>query len=103
VPDRSHPPHEAAAELSAYLSARSVEHRLVEHEAAFTAAEEARAAAVPPAQAAKTIVVEDSGAYMLALVPASERLDMHKLRELLGAGKGLRLATEDEMAEAWPR
>lgn len=91
--------HEGAAVLSAYLSARGVKHDIVEHEAAFTAASEARAAAVPPDHAAKTVVLRDQGGYLLALVPASDRLDVHKLRDVLGAGKSLRLAREPEIAE----
>ncbi len=90
--------HESAGALSAYLSAHGVRHEIVEHAPAFTASLEARAAAVPPDQAAKTIVLHDHGAYLLALVPASERLDLHKLRDLLGASKSLRLAAEEEIA-----
>jgi len=88
-----------AGALSAYLSAHGVEHEIVEHAAAFTASSEARAAAVPPDHTAKTVVLQDHGAYMVALVPASERLDLHKLRVLLGACKSLRLASEDEIAD----
>ena len=91
--------HEGAGALSAYLTAHGVRHEIVEHAPAFTASSEARAASVPPDQAAKTIVLQDHGAYLLALVPASERLDLHKLRRLLGASKSLRLAGEDEIAE----
>lgn len=90
--------HEGVDALSAYLKAHSVEHEIVAHAVAFTAASEARAAAVAPEQAAKTVVLQDGGAYLLALVPASERLDLHKLRDLLGASKSLRLASEQEIA-----
>ena len=89
---------EGVAALSAYFNAHAVEYEIVEHDAAFTAAAEARAAHVPPHEAAKTVVVHDGGAYLLALVPASERLDLHKLRALLGATKSLRLASENEIA-----
>jgi Ala-tRNA(Pro) deacylase len=42
--------------------------------------------------------VRDEGGVRLAVIPASERLDMHKLKEELGS-RGLRLLTEQEMAE----
>ena len=90
--------HESVGALSAYLTTHGVEHEIVEHDAAFTAVSEARAAEVPLEETAKIVVLEDSGAYLFALVPASERLDLHKLRELLGASKSLRLAGEDEIA-----
>lgn len=95
---RSMVAHEHAGALSTYLTAHGVDHEIVEHDAAFTASSEARAAHVSPERVAKTVVLEDRGAYLLALVPASERLDLHKLRELLGASKTLRLASEDEIA-----
>lgn len=88
--------------VSGYLTAHGVEHQVIEHEEAVTAAGEARAASVPLEEAAKTIVVRDQGAYLLAVIPASERLDMHKLRNLLGATRSLRLASEEEMAQTFP-
>jgi Cys-tRNA(Pro)/Cys-tRNA(Cys) deacylase len=39
---------------------------------------------------------------VIAAIPASERLDLHKLRELLGATRQLRLATETEIARDFP-
>lgn len=91
--------HESTEALSTYLTAHGVEHRVIEHDETFTAASEARAAEVPAEQTAKTVVLEDRGTYLLALVPASDRLDLHKVRDLLGASKSLRLATENEIAE----
>lgn len=35
-------------------------------------------------------------------IPSSERLDLHKLRELLGATRRLRLADEEEIAREFP-
>ena len=85
-----------------FLDAERVEHRLIEHKSTMSAAEEARAAGEPTHKVAKTIVLEDRGGYVLAVVPGDERLDLHKLRGLLGATKALRLATEAEMADLFP-
>jgi Cys-tRNA(Pro)/Cys-tRNA(Cys) deacylase len=43
-------------------------------------------------------VLHDGSVYMIAAIPASERLGLHKLRELLGATRQLRLATEDDIS-----
>lgn len=91
--------HETAATLSAFLSGHGVVHKVIEHEPAFSAAAEARASHVPAHEAAKTVVLEDRGAYLLALVPASERVDLRKVRDIFGAGASLRMATEREIAE----
>ena len=63
---------------------------------------EARVAGRSPDEVAKTVVLHDGGAYVIAAIPASRRLDLHKLRELLGATRQLRLASEDEIARDFP-
>lgn len=90
--------HQHVDAISSYLNAHGVQHEVVEHRETYTAAAEGRAAHVAPDHVAKTVVLQDRGAYLLALLPASERLDLHKLRDGLGIGKTLRLATEDEVA-----
>ena len=91
-----------AASVVEYLDAEGVDHTLIEHDRTMSAAEEARATGEPAHTVAKTVVLEDRGGYVLAVVPGDERLDLHKLRELLGATRSLRLATEAEMAELFP-
>ncbi len=85
-----------------FLEGMSVAHELVEHESVMSAAAEARAAHQAPEHVAKTVVLHDGGAYVIAALPASCRLDMHKLRDLLGSTRQLRLATEDEIARDFP-
>jgi Ala-tRNA(Pro) deacylase len=80
-----------------YLDDAGVPYDVVDHEQTFTAGAEARAAGVEPDHAAKTVVLRDGDQYRLAVVPASHRLDVNKLRELLDASRKLRLATEEEM------
>jgi Ala-tRNA(Pro) deacylase len=86
------------AAVTEFLERAGVPYEVVEHERTQTAAAEARAAGMPPADVAKTVVLRDQNGLRLAVIPASERLDMHKLREALGS-TGLRLVTEREMAE----
>ncbi len=85
--------------VSRFLDERGIACEVVEHRQTFTAAAEARAAGVEPDHAAKTIAIRDGEGYRLAVLPASERLDMGKLRAALEAGGHLRLATEDEMRD----
>ena len=88
--------------VSEYLRAEGIPHEVVEHDETLSAAAEAAATQRPPQQVAKTVVLHDRGAYMLAVIPASQRLDLHKVRELLGASGALQLATEAQMAEDFP-
>jgi Ala-tRNA(Pro) deacylase len=75
---------------------------VVTHEDTFAAAREAEAAGVDAGQTAKTVLLHDHGGFSTAVIPASERLDLHKARALLEATSHLRLATEEEMAEEFP-
>lgn len=86
------------AAVTEFLEREGVPYELVEHDRTETAVAEARAAGMPPSDVAKTVVVRDQVGVRLAVIPASERLDMHKLKETVGS-KGLRLVTEAEMAE----
>jgi Ala-tRNA(Pro) deacylase len=87
---------------SEYLEERCVPYKLLDHEERFSAAAEARACGVAPHNAAKSVLLRDRATYHLAVIPASERLDLRKLRNLLGANGELRLATEREMAADFP-
>jgi Ala-tRNA(Pro) deacylase len=84
--------------LTRFLDERGVAHEPVEHEQTFSAADEAKAAGVPPDHAAKTMLLRDGDDYRMAVIPASHRIDLHKARDALGASSKLRLATEEEMA-----
>jgi Ala-tRNA(Pro) deacylase len=88
---------EGHAVVTEFLERHGVPYEVVEHERTQTAAAEARAAGMPPAGVAKTVVLRDQEGVRLAVIPASHRLDLHKVKRELGS-KGLRLVTEQEMA-----
>jgi len=81
-----------------FLRYAQTSYRLVDHEPVMSAAAEARTTHVPPDQVAKTIVLDDGANRVIAAIPASQRLDLHKLRRLLNATRRLRLAREDRIA-----
>ena len=85
-----------------FLEGEGVDYELIEHEPTMSAAAEARTMHQSPDQVAKTIVLHDGSVYVIVAIPASERLDMHKLREVLGATRRLNLAGEDEIAREFP-
>jgi Ala-tRNA(Pro) deacylase len=89
-------------EIVRELERNGLSYGLLAHRPTMTAGEEAAALDVPPEQVAKTVVLATEGGYVRAVLPASERLDLHKARELLGDGKATRLATEEELAAAYP-
>ena len=94
---------EGVESVTAYLDEHSANYQLVEHAERFTAAAEAQAAGIEPGDAAKDLILRDGESYVMAVIPASQRLDLGKARQLLEAGKSLRLATEDEIGRDFER
>src|SRR3954447_25421447 len=84
------------------LERRGVAFEVVEHDPTYAAAAEARALDRDPEATAKTVVLHDHDGYRLAVVPASERLDVRRARDLLGASHHLRLALKEEACGDFP-
>ena len=95
-------PHGVRA-VADHLEGEGVSFDVIEHPPTERAATEARAAHVPADRMAKTVVVRAPGAWLIAVVPASRRVDLDKLRHLLGIDEHVALATEAEIAEWFPR
>jgi prolyl-tRNA editing enzyme YbaK/EbsC (Cys-tRNA(Pro) deacylase) len=67
------------------------------HARTETAAAEAEALGVDPEEVAKTIVLSTPSGYVRAVVPASERIDLRKVREHVEGGKRVHLASEEDL------
>lgn len=100
----SRPRASAPVELTTrYLDQHGIRYEVFDHEPRFTAAAEALACGVAPHRAAKGIVMRDAqGRHWLVVIPASDHLDLRKLRRLLRSPPGLRLATEQELDAEFP-
>lgn len=94
---------EGVEAVTAYLDEHGADYQLVEHAERFTAAAEAQAAGIEPGDAAKDLILRDGESYVMAVIPASQRLDLGKARQQLEMGKSLRLATEDEIGRDFAR
>ena len=83
------------------LDASEVPYELIAHEHTETALAEAEAVGVRPAQVAKTIILTTREGFVRAVVPASRRLDLDKVRDLLDVIH-VTLASEHQLADAYP-
>jgi Ala-tRNA(Pro) deacylase len=92
----------AIGAVTGFLDENGIAYEVVEHEKQFTAASEAVAAGVEPHDASKALLLREDGEYLLAVIPASRRLDLKKLRATLEEHPKLRLATEEEIASDFP-
>ena len=89
-------------ELTKALDESQIGYELLSHRRTERAEEEAAALEISPDEVAKTIVLVGEHGRARVVVPASGRVDLRKAREALGEGKETRLATEDELAAAFP-
>jgi Ala-tRNA(Pro) deacylase len=93
----------ATTDVTHVLDEAGVHYELLTHAHTETATAEAEALGLAPGDVAKTLVLRTPDGYLRAVLPASERLDLRKLRELLGAGKHkVQLASEDDLRRDFP-
>jgi prolyl-tRNA editing enzyme YbaK/EbsC (Cys-tRNA(Pro) deacylase) len=88
--------------LTTVLDRSEIPYERLEHARTQAALAEAKALGISPEKVAKTIVVSTPDGFVRVAIPASHRLDMHKLRAYLRGGHEIRLATEAELACAYP-
>lgn len=88
--------------LMRWMREEAVEHTVLAHHTTANAADEASAAWIPAEQTVKTLVLRDHDEVVVVALAACERLDLRKLRAALGRHHSLRLATEAEIADAFP-
>lgn len=84
------------ATLQSYLHNKGCEFETVAHSFSTSASEAALAAAVPLKQMVKAVVIHDHNHYMLAAVPAMNKVMLPQLEALTGCHAVL--AKEDEIA-----
>lgn len=91
----------AVSRLTHYLDEHGIKYVSVRHSPAFTAAEVAVSAHVPARSFAKTIVIKVEDVPAMLVLPASRRILIHELREMLET-EHVKLATERELREMFP-
>jgi Ala-tRNA(Pro) deacylase len=88
--------------LTDYLDAHKLKYVLIQHSPAFTAREVAVSAHIPFREVAKTVVLTvDNTRHLLAVLPATEMVDMYALRDVLGT-IAVRLTSESEFNALFP-
>jgi len=87
--------------LSRFLGTRSIDYQTIEHRHTMTTNQTASSAHVPRNRLAKGVLFGDDQRYVLAIIPATGRVDIDALGELLGS-KEVVLAGEDEIAMMFP-
>jgi Ala-tRNA(Pro) deacylase len=87
------------ADVTAFLERAGIDFDVLEHTRTERAADEAAALGIDAEEVAKTLVLVAASGNVRAVLPASERIDLHKVAGVLGVGaKKVQLATEDDLA-----
>jgi Ala-tRNA(Pro) deacylase len=90
-----------AAKIKAYLDQHGVKYVSIQHSPAYTAPEIAASAHVSGRDFAKTVIVRIMDELAMVVLPASRRLLLGDLREMLETDH-VRLASEAEFRDAFP-
>ena len=89
-----------AQTVESHLDARHVSYSVLAHRASRSSLDSAHSAHVDEDNVAKSVVLEDEGGFVLAVLPASRRLELHRLRDELG--RSLHLASERQVVPLFP-
>ncbi|MDJ0787614.1 MAG: YbaK/EbsC family protein [Myxococcota bacterium] len=84
-----------APRLKWYLDHCGVDYEILPHLHTASSLETARVARVPPSHLAKAVLLEDESGYLMAIIPASKRVDIPRLSEQLH--RDLSLANEQDL------
>ena len=88
-----------AATLQDYLESRKVAYEVIEHPRADSSLRTAEAAHIPGDQLAKSILLGDDSSYLLAVIPATHRLELDRLNQILA--RSLEMIDEEEIASTF--
>jgi len=86
-----------AASVTDHLSREGVPYEVITHEHTRDSNHSAEAAHIPGDQLAKCVMLEDGNGYLMAVVPATHKVDLGAVHRQLN--RKLALATERELAD----
>lgn len=87
--------------LKEFLDSNKVKYVAISHSEAFTAQEIAASAHIPGKQLAKTVMVTLDGNMAMAVLPATDRVDLKLLKKAAGVKKAV-LSGEREFKDLFP-
>ncbi len=87
--------------LKEFLDSHNIKYVTLTHSKAYTAQEVAQAAHLPGRQIAKTVMVKMDGKMAMAVLPATHKIDLERLKAAAAAG-AVELAHESDFRDAFP-
>ncbi|OGU27518.1 MAG: deacylase [Ignavibacteria bacterium GWA2_35_9] len=90
-----------AKKLKEFLDENKIKYVSITHSSAYTAQEIAASAHIPGKELAKTVILKVDGKMIMAVLPASFKVDFNIFKETTGASN-IRLADEHEFVDKFP-
>jgi Ala-tRNA(Pro) deacylase len=90
-----------AKKLKEFLDSNKIKYVSITHSSAYTAQEIAASAHIPGRELAKTVILKVDGKMIMAVLPASYKINFDILKEATGVS-GIRLADEHEFIDRFP-
>ncbi len=87
--------------LKEFLDANNIKYIIISHSRSFTSQETAASAHISGKELAKTVVIKIDGKMAMAVLPASDKIDLNILREVTGS-KLVELSNEREFKDLFP-
>jgi Ala-tRNA(Pro) deacylase len=89
------------SKLREFLDSHHIKYLVISHSRAYTAQGVAALAHVSGKKLAKTVIVKLDGVLAMTVIPASDHVDLDRLRTFCGS-RTVELATEQEFKDAFP-
>ncbi|MEN8129739.1 MAG: YbaK/EbsC family protein [Pseudomonadota bacterium] len=86
-----------AASVLNVLTEKHTQYQVISHPKSYSSAETADAAHITDDHIAKGVLLKDNEGYLLAVIPASQWVDLRRIRDELG--RDLQLASEEEIEQ----
>ena len=87
--------------VTEHLERQGVDYEVLPHEPAVTSEAEAHVLGIPEDEVVKTVVLDLRTGHAFAVLPASCRLDLDRVREAVNS-RHVSLASEEEIARDYP-
>lgn len=91
----------ALKKLVDYLDQNNIRYVSIRHSTAYTSQEVAQSAHIAGRELAKSVIVKADGEMAMVVLPASFKVNLERLQEMLGANK-VELARESEFRGLFP-
>jgi Ala-tRNA(Pro) deacylase len=89
------------SKLREFLDSHNVKYLVISHSLAYTAQGVAALSHVSGKKLAKTVILKIDGILAMAVIPASDHVDLDRMKKLTGASV-VELASEREFRDAFP-